>query len=84
MGAEEGISAKTRKNYIKIARFSGSFAELKSLYRNLTSLERRGEKASHVSDRVDRYPRGFKAVIHAFGVVPNVRRNISTKALDWQ
>jgi hypothetical protein len=30
------------------------------------------------------FPALSKAEIHAFGVVPNVRRNISTKALGWQ
>jgi len=41
----------------------------------------KGDLKAYVSFR-DHRPGLSKAEIHAFGVVPNVRRNISTKALD--
>src|ERR1700722_8601348 len=35
-------------------------------------------------DSAGRPSRVSRVLIHTFGVVPNVRRNISTKALDWR
>jgi hypothetical protein len=43
--------------------------------------QRRCPRKAYVGS-MDHWPVFSKAEIHAFGVVPNVRRNISTKALD--
>jgi hypothetical protein len=77
------ISAKKRKDRIRIARFSSSFAELKSPEHSQVISEGSVAKESHAFDSVDRCQR-VNVEIHAFGVVANVWRNISTKALDWQ